>query len=139
VARKFEKQIQIRFREADPAGILFFGHVLSLAHDVFEDFIPATGLTWADYFQAKEHIAPIRHAEIDFLAPMRPGHPYEVSVTILKISDSSFQTKTVFSEGSKQHAVVKTVHTFLNSKSFQKIPVPEKFRQAFTPYLEATP
>lgn len=136
MAKKFEKQIQIKFREADPAGILFFGNVLALAHDVFEDFIPATGLTWADYFQAKEYIAPIRHAEIDFLAPFRPGQQYGVSVTILKISDSSFQAKTVFSEGSRQNAVVKTVHTFLDPKSFQKISVPEKFRAALSPYLE---
>lgn len=142
MTKKFEKQIQIKFREADPAGILFFGNILALAHDVFEDFIPATGLTWADYFQTKEYIAPIRHAEVDFLSPFRPGEKYDVAVSILRIGDSSFQAKAVFSQtsdkGVSKHAEVKTVHTFLNAKTFAKIPVPEKFRQALGPYLEAT-
>jgi|SRR6185312_463631 len=142
MAKKFEKQIQIKFREADPAGILFFGNILALTHDVFEDFIPTTGLTWADYFQAKEYIAPIRHAEVDFLSPFRPGEKYDVAVSILKIGDSSFQAKAVFSQASSKgprlNAEVKTVHTFLDSKTFQKISVPEKFRHALAPYLENT-
>jgi acyl-CoA thioester hydrolase/1,4-dihydroxy-2-naphthoyl-CoA hydrolase len=138
--KKFEKQIQIKFREADPAGILFFGNILALTHDVFEDFVPATGLTWSDYFKAHDYIAPIRHAEVDFLSPFRPGEKYLASVSILRLGDSSFQAKTVFTQstaqGSRVHAQVTTVHTFLNAQTFQKISVPEKFRHALAPYLE---
>lgn len=69
-SKTFHTEIQIRFREADPAGILFFGHVFALAHDCFEGFIEETGFGWKNWFNVRgEYLVPIRHTEANYLRP----------------------------------------------------------------------
>ena len=142
MAAHFEKEILLRFREADPAGILFFGNIFGLAHDCFEDFIQATGMTWDEWFRTKDYMVPIRHSECNFLKPFFPGQKYTARVSVANIGDSSFQMKYVFSskspEGPKIHAEVLMVHTFLDAKSKQKISVPQPIRSHFLPYLESS-
>lgn len=133
---QFRKEIQLRFREADPAGILFFGNVFSLAHDCFEDFIQDAGFTWKEWFHTKEYLIPIRHTESNFLKPFRPGEKYTITATVARIGDSSFQMKYVFSQGSNIHADVRMTHTFLEAKSHQKISVPDTVRNRLNRYLD---
>lgn len=136
MAAHFEKEIHLRFREADPAGIMFFGNIFGLAHDCFEDFIQAAGMTWNEWFHTKDYIVPIRHAECNYLKPFRPGQKYSVRASVAKITTSSFQMKYVFSSGSDVCAELQMVHTFVDSKSKQKISVPPSIRKILSPYLE---
>lgn len=132
----FEKEIQVRFREADPAGILFFGHVFDLAHDCFEDFVQAVGMTWNEWFLSKTYIVPIRHTECQFLKPLIPGQKYVLQASIVKMGHSSFQMKYVFSSHSEICAEVLMVHVFLDGQSQQKISIPQPIRLKLMPYLE---
>ena len=120
----FKKKIQLRFREADPAGILYFGNVFSLAHDCFEDFIQAAGFTWSEWFETKEFLIPIRHAECNFLKPFLPGRRYQITVSVSKLGNSSFQMKYLFSQDQVVHADVRMTHVFLTAKGHGKISVP---------------
>lgn len=135
MAKSFNRDIQIRFREADPAGILYFGNIFSLAHDSFEEFIQAAGLPWADWFKSNPYLVPIRHAEADFLSPFFAGEKYQILTTIASISDSSFQVRYEFRSGSRIHARVKMVHTFVDNKAKTKVPVPENIKKILSPYL----
>lgn len=120
----FSKEIIIRFREADPAGILWFGNIMALAHDAFEDFIVFAGFQWQEWFKTTEYLIPIRHADIDFLAPFIPGETYQISAAVESFSDSSFKMKYVFKKAAKVHAQIEMVHTFLDAKSMKKINIP---------------
>jgi acyl-CoA thioester hydrolase/1,4-dihydroxy-2-naphthoyl-CoA hydrolase len=137
MASQFKKEIQLRFREADPAGILFFGNVFALAHDCFEDFIQAAGFTWQEWFKTKEYMIPIRHTESNYLKPFIPGDKYQITATVARIGDSSFQMKYIFSQESNIHADVRMTHTFLDAKTKQKISVPELVRNRLKAYLHA--
>jgi acyl-CoA thioester hydrolase/1,4-dihydroxy-2-naphthoyl-CoA hydrolase len=137
MAQVYQKRIQIRFRDADPARILFFGNVFSLAHDTFEDFIQESGISWRNWFSGEPYIVPIRHAECDYLAPFRVGEHYEVKATVAQLRESSFQMRYVFTRGSQTHAVVTMVHTFLDPKTQQKIPIPETVKSKLLPFLES--
>jgi YbgC/YbaW family acyl-CoA thioester hydrolase len=132
---QFEKEFQFRFREADPAGIGYFAHVFSFAHDAFEDFIQAAGFTWKEWFQTKEYLIPIRHAESDFQRPFLPGDRYQIRVSVGKLGDSSFQMKYQFRQGEHQHAEVRMTHVFLDARSKQKISVPDAVRNRLKVYL----
>lgn len=136
MSQVFETQFSLRFRDADPAQIMFFGNILGLAHDAYEDFVVALGYAWKDWFRKGEIIVPIRHAESDFLAPFQPGQVYQIAVTVAQMKDSSFQTKYVFSKDGKTHAVVKLVHAVIHSQTMQKAPLPQELRARLTPYLE---
>ncbi|MEZ0391429.1 MAG: acyl-CoA thioesterase [Pseudobdellovibrionaceae bacterium] len=135
MASQFQKEIQLRFREADPAGILFFGNLFGLAHDCFEDFIQAAGFTWQEWFHTKDYLIPIRHTECNYLKPFRPGEKYQVTVTVAKIGDSSFQMRYHFLQGTNLHADVRMTHTFLDARTQQKISVPNSIRNRLKVYL----
>lgn len=136
MARIFETKKKILFREGDPAQIMYFGNLFSFAHDAFEEFIVAAGYAWEDWFRKGDVIIPIRHTEGDFLAPFRPGHTYDVHVTVSQIRETSFEMKYVFGKEGKTHGVIKMVHSVIESKTMQKTPLPSLMRERLTPYLE---
>ena len=135
MAAHFQKEIQLHFREADPAGIMFFGNIFSLAHDCFEDFIQAAGFTWQEWFHTKDYHIPIRHTECNYLKPFLPGEKYQVTVSVVRLGDSSFQMKYLFSQGAAAHADVRMTHAFLDARSKTKIAVPTAIRERLKVYL----
>lgn len=132
----FRTHLTIKFRDADPAQIMYFGNLVNFAHDAFEEFIVAAGYKYREWFSKHELMIPIRHAEADFLAPFVPGETYDVAVTVAQIRDTSFQMKYVFGKNGKAHGQVKMVHAVLDSKTMQKLAVPATMRERLTPYLE---
>jgi acyl-CoA thioesterase FadM len=93
MSETFQSRIQIKFHEADPAGIMYFANIFSLAHDTFELFIQKAGYTWAEWFKQTEYIIPIRHAECDYLRPFKAGDVYDVQAMVSEFSTSSFKMK----------------------------------------------
>lgn len=123
--KTFTTSIQIKFREADPAKIMFFGNILDITHDVFEEFIQAAGFQWKEWFLQKDWIIPIRHCEVDFLKPFLAGEKYQVTVSVDSFSNSSFKLNYCYFSSSGDHAQVSMVHTFLDAKNMNKIEVPQ--------------
>ena len=131
----FKSRLKMRFRNADPAGIMFFGNILGISHDVFEDFIQSLELDWNEWFKSEQYGCPIRHTEVDYLAPLFPGQEYTVEVKVSKISGSSFNTHYEFkNQNNKLCARVQMVHVFIDPKTMKKIPFPEKFRLKLEKY-----
>ena len=133
--KRFKQQIPIRFRQADPAGILFFGNVPGMAHDCFEDFILDAGITWKEWFESESFIVPIRHLECNFHSPFVPGKSHSVEASVAQIKETSFQMKYVFSTERGICAEVTMVHAFLDKKSKQKVSVPDAIRTRLEKYL----
>lgn len=103
-ANPFRTRFTLKFRDADPAQIMYFGNLPSLAHDAFEEFIVHAGYQYREWFSPDHHVIPIRHMEADFLSPFRPGLTYEIDVTVAQIRDTSFQMKYVFHREEKSTA-----------------------------------
>lgn len=133
----FKNQIQIKFHQADPAGIMYFAQIFTLAHDAFELFIQKAGFSWSEWFQENKYLIPIRHAESDFQRPFKAGDHYDVEAVVVQISTSSFQMQYTFKQHTHVHAVVKIVHTCLDKKSFQKIEIPGEIKTKLMPFLKA--
>ncbi|OFZ31802.1 MAG: hypothetical protein A2622_03315 [Bdellovibrionales bacterium RIFCSPHIGHO2_01_FULL_40_29] len=134
----FKNRIQIKFHQADPAGIMYFAQIFTLAHDSFELFIQKAGFTWTEWFQENKYLIPIRHAESDFQRPFLAGQFYEIEVTVAHFSTSSFQMQYTFKKNDVIHAVVKMIHTCLDKSSFQKINLPEDIKTRLSPFLKET-
>lgn len=135
---KFKTKFQLSFRLADPARIMFFGNILDITHDTFEEFIQSAGFTWKDWFQhGKEHACPIRHIDVNFLSPFLPGEFYDVEISIQRLGQSSFTIKHHFSKDGKENAIVIVTHAFTNrNNGFKKMDMPEDIRQKLAVYLE---
>jgi acyl-CoA thioesterase FadM len=135
MAKVFKTTLKVTFREADLAGIMFFGNIYGLAHDAFEDFIVATGFKWKEWFNTPEYIIPIRHSEADYEAPFIPGEEYDVTVSVKKLGTTSFAIGYVFSAGDKIHGQVEMVHVVMDAKTKKPIPLPGLIRERLSPYL----
>ncbi|MGZ3744821.1 MAG: acyl-CoA thioesterase [Pseudobdellovibrionaceae bacterium] len=135
---KFRTQIHIKFREADPAQIMYFANLFNLAHDVFEEFIVAAGYQYKEWFSPLEHMVPIRHVEADYLAPFIPGQNYEVSAGVVQLGETSFKMAYRFEQNGKLHGTVYMVHAVLNSQTKVKMRLPDLMKQRLSPYLESS-
>ncbi|MCB0350374.1 MAG: acyl-CoA thioesterase [Bdellovibrionales bacterium] len=126
----FEQNILIEFGDSDPQGILYFANTYKLAHQCLETYWAQNELGWKFWFQNPEFAVPIRHSECDYLAPMKAGENYKSTLMCSKIGDSSVEFSCSFSNLSDDTvcATVKTVHVFVDRKSFNKISVPERIR-----------
>ena len=133
----FHTKKVITFREADPAQIMFFGNAFSFAHDAFEQFLPAMGYTWKEWFHNKDLMIPIRHCEGDFLAPFLPGETYDITVVVANLGETSFKMKYTFSQNGRTHAVVTMVHAVLDSGTKSKLALPATMRSRLEKFLEA--
>jgi acyl-CoA thioesterase FadM len=133
----FHKNLIIKFRECDPAGIAYFANVFSWAHDTFEEFIPVAGIPWDRWFSTKTYLVPIKHTESDFQRPFKAGTTYLIQAAVEKIGNSSFTMLYRFSSasGSEIHASVRMTHVFLDAQSMQKVSIPTEVQQVLTPYL----
>ncbi|HEY8269272.1 MAG TPA: thioesterase family protein [Pseudobdellovibrionaceae bacterium] len=132
----FKTQIRIKFREADPAQIMYFANLFSLAHDVFEEFILATGYQYQEWFSPLHHIIPLRHVEADYLAPLLPGQSYEVTAMVTNLGETSFKMAYKFAQNGKLHGTVSMVHVILDPKTKAKMILPDLMKRRLSPYLE---
>lgn len=125
--------ITVHFDEADARGVLFFGRILTLAHQAFETFVvPQLVDRWDDWFLSPDFLVPIRHAEATFSSPMRPGRAHAADVRIATIGTSSFEVLTRFIElgdgGERLCAETRVTHVFAGADSFAKRAIPDGIR-----------
>ncbi len=130
----FKKRVDIRFSQCDPAGIMFFGNIYSQAHDFYEDFVISLGFTWKQWFENDDWMVPLRHTSAEHLIPIYPGDSYEMTAEVERIGESSFTGKYKMISPLGVHAEVTLVHTFINSKTHKKIPVPASVRSRLESY-----
>ena len=129
----YRETIQISFRLADPAGILFFGNFFDLAHDILERFLQHRGITWAEWFNHPTLAFPIRHAESDFRSPLQAGESYGVEAIVSEVSQSSVTFQVSFLREEKLLARVSIVSVCVNKDTLVKAVIPDTLRQRLLP------
>lgn len=133
--RPYLTKAQVHFHQADPAGIMFFGHIYTLAHNAHEQYIEACGYSWKQWFLGTEFLIPIRHSEADYLRPFRAGEFYDIEVGVYSHSKTSFKTKYLFKKDDQIHGIVRLIHTCIDPKTFQKTEIPSEILEKLTKYL----
>lgn len=136
MAKAYKTQVTLKFRDGDPAKIMYFANIFSLAHDAFETFIVAAGYLWEEWFRKSNYLIPIRHTEADFKIPFIPGETYEIDVTVDRFGETSFKMKYVFLKNKQIHATVKMVHAVLDPKTVQKTPLPALMKSRLEVYYQ---
>ncbi len=142
MSQVYKKIHQIRFREADPAGIMFFGNIYGICHDAFEDMIEGIGIGWDSYFNNKDLLIPLMKSEAEYRGSLVPGKHYEISIFFSQLKTSSFEItyniQDILGPSPRICMIVKTVHVCLDAKTKAKIPLPTKWEQIFRLYYQIT-
>lgn len=96
----FERKKSIRFHHCDPAGIVFYPQCLVLCNEVIEDwFDEGIGV---DFYKLHAEIrrgVPMRHLEVDFIAPSMHGDELTFTLVVDRIGNSSMQLTTTAAKG----------------------------------------
>lgn len=133
--QRFKSSCTVHFNECDPAGILFFGNIFTLAHQSFEDFLNQNPETYHEYFASRQFAFPLIKAEAQFQRPMCLGKTYQIQLEITEIRNSSFQVLIQFLQAQETCAVVNTVHVCIDKLTQKKSDLPLSLRS----FLESTP
>jgi acyl-CoA thioesterase FadM len=124
----------IPFHLTDSAGILFFGHVFTLAHQAFEQFvIHQLECPWTFWFQNDDWKVPIKHSEAQYLHPLQAGKDCQIELMVTTLTTSSFTLNSTFYQQSLC-CIVKSVHVFCHSLTKQKIPIPPSIHPRLKQY-----
>ncbi len=118
-------EIIVNFYDCDPAGIIFYANIFKYAHSNYEKMISSFELD-LDYFVNNNFIVPIIHTEADYFKPLKTGEKISIQTVVSRLKDSSFElTHKFFGSENDLRAEVKTVHVFVDKKSFQKTKIDE--------------
>lgn len=132
----FLHKTKINFYDCDPAGILFFGRVFDLAHQAYEAMINSFELG-EDYWNNPDYVVPILNAESHYHHPMKYGEIISVQIKVTNLKSSSFELSYLFlNENSEKCCEVKTVHVFVDRKTWKKNPMSEKISGGLSRYKD---
>lgn len=123
--KSWQVKKKIHFEMADPQGIAFFAHILTLAHQTLEDFFEDQGLNPKDYFQNPGFAFPIRATEASFESPLHPFLEINIHFLIPYIGTSSFKTNYIMKQDKKIAANVSLHHVCINKKTGKSSPIPD--------------
>lgn len=121
----------VRLPDTDAAGILFFGNYFKLAHDAYEAFMEPIGFGLSHIIGEADFLVLIAHAEADYEKPLRLGEKLTVELTVENVGQTSFALSYLVKDAQNETAAtVKTIHVAVDKKSGDKVPLPEKLRDA---------
>jgi 1,4-dihydroxy-2-naphthoyl-CoA hydrolase len=136
-AAPFTTKREVRFQDVDAAGIIFYPRVLEYFHDAYLEFLSRVGQPLHASLGSAPWLSPIRHAEADFLRPLRFGDAVEVAIVGAEMTPEpepseltlGFRiTKLATLEGA---AIGQSVHTFVDAASFKRTPIPAALAAAY--------
>ncbi len=125
---RHRSRFRVPFDETDPGGALFFGHLFRHAHQAYEGFLEAMGLSLTTLIE--EGIAlPLVRAEADYHRPMKLGDTIEVELRVKSVGDRSFALDYAFLREGTRCATATTVHAAVERATGRSRPLPTRLRE----------
>lgn len=127
IPQAFSEPIQAQFSDCDAQKIVFFARYFSWAHDAIENFIRHGGLFKA-WFESPKVAAPLRHVEGDYHGPLALGESAQALVYVSEVGQTSATFEVHFVKNKKAVAIIRTVHVFVDQKTFKPVQIPKNIR-----------
>ena len=135
---KFSAELRVRLPETDALGVVYHGYFLTYFDVARMDYLRGLGLL--EQFRKGESLNLVVHASADFRSPARFDDVLVVHVRVRRIGESSvtFDFRVNSKPDARLVAEGRSVHSFIDSKTWQPIRVPEEFRKAVRAYEGGT-
>lgn len=118
----------VRFRDCDPAGIVFYGHFYEWFDDALWEMMRAIAAeeAWA----IGGALFPLANVEANFAEAVRWNELLRVETTVVEIGRSSFAVRHRAFVGDTVKAVCieKRVHVVRTDEGIKAQPIPDKLR-----------
>lgn len=127
---KFATEIRVRLPETDAVGVVYHGTFFTYFDVSRMDYLRNLGLL--EEFRAGDSLNLVVHASADFRSPAKFDDLLLVHTRVLKIGDSSvaFEFRVDRKTDGRLIAEGRSVHSFIDLKSWTPTRVPDRFRQA---------
>ncbi|MEH2327391.1 MAG: thioesterase family protein [Nostoc sp.] len=119
----------VRFQDTDAAGVVYFGNVLGICHEAYEESLEASSINLKDFFTNPSVAFPIVHASVDFLRPMFAGDKLLISLIPQKIGGDKFEISYEITVAEVVVAKAITKHVCINVSSTTKQELPDEIIQ----------
>jgi 4-hydroxybenzoyl-CoA thioesterase len=138
----FTMERLVRFRDCDPAGIVFYPRYFEMVNDTVEDwFRDALEYDFHTIHVVKKLGTPTVHLEVMFKRPSRIGELLTFGLTLADLGTSSARARIEAKCGDELRFTVTPtlVHTNQAIDPPRSLPWPEPVRQRMLAYLEGNP
>ena len=131
----FEYRTQIRMRNTDATGHLFFSEQFNLALEAFEEFLTSINRDVDPLLNQME--MPIVHAEADYKKPLQLRDLLKIKVGINRLGNTYFSVLYFLFNIKTQEEVgrVVIVHVCTDSMTKKATPLPLKLRECLARHL----
>lgn len=133
---EYEYRFQVRLHDTDRAGVVFFAHLFTHAHDAYEAFMASIGLGLGALIEGGVGL-PVAHASADYLQPLRHGEEVVVTLHLAQLGQTSFAVAYEFHCGATLRARLRTVHVYLDAQSGLPALLPQELRAQLVPFVLA--
>jgi YbgC/YbaW family acyl-CoA thioester hydrolase len=122
----------VRFQDVDAAGVVFFARTLEYFHDAFVEILAELGHDWSQELGSGV-VAPLKHAEADYLAPLRFGDRLGVELVRahLEPTQVTIGHRIVRERDPRVAAVGQTVHVAVDAGTFERTAWPHELARIF--------
>lgn len=128
----------VRFHEVDPAGLLFFPHFLTYAHEAMERlFNPLEG-GYSRLVTERRVGLPAVAVHSDFRAPLRYGDTAVVETSITRLGNRSLTLRYTFVRASDRVLTAEVHHTVVTTDlaAMKSCAMPDDVRRVAEAHLE---
>jgi 1,4-dihydroxy-2-naphthoyl-CoA hydrolase len=125
---------QIRLKDTDATGVLYFSEQFRMALEAFEEFLKERGFSLSQLLSSP-YLMPIVHAEADYLAPLTVGDELQISLSVVKLGTSSVTTECFFRARNVVVGKVQIVHVVIEKETRTAVAIPDFLRKVLEPEL----
>ena len=126
---------KINFYDCDPAGILFYGNIFFFCHSAYEELIASFKFE-TNYWQNEYFVTPIINTNAEYIKPFKYGDSVNVELVVTDLRNSSFELSyKCLNQSNEVCALVKTVHVFVDKKSWKKVELIPEIKGGLTAHL----
>lgn len=130
---------KVRFHEVDPAGLLFFPHFLTYAHEAMERLFEPIDGGYSGLILKRRIGLPAVAVQSEFNAPLRYGDSSLVQTTIDRLGDRSMTLRYVFLRASDGVTCAELHHTVVTTDlvEMKSCPMPDDVRRVAASHLRS--
>ncbi len=128
----------VRFHEVDPAGLLFFPHFLTYAHEAMERLFDPLEGGYSRLVTERRIGLPAVAVHSDFRAPLRYGDTAVVETSVARLGNRSMTLRYQFVRASDRVLTAEVRHTVVTTDLalLQSCPMPDDVRLVAQAHLE---
>lgn len=131
-------EVDVRFNEADPLGIVWHGHYVRYFEDGRESFGKRFGISYLDFYKSGLAV-PVVSINCDYKKPLRYGDSVIVETLFIDSAAAKLKFDYRIYEKKSNDLVAKgsSVQVFVDVKDFQlQLTIPEFFEKWKTKWLK---